>query len=282
MQLMDADVETASGSFGRLVAILDVFAGIAPNGTPRGDRAPLGVSEVSRALGLSKGTISRYLRRLESAGILQRLPDRRYVLGSRVYEWGQAAAPGTDIRHWARPVMEHLATEFGETVSLLVREGEEAVCIDQVDGLFTIRLSASVGRHLSLHAGSSPRVLLAFAPEDVREQFLLRGVYPRYAPGTMTDAVTLRCAIEEARRDGYVLSQDELDEGAVGISAPIQDATGRVRAAIGTAGPESRLVGARRAAVIAGVLEAAAMVSRALGHRPIHDERHEPWQPGIG
>lgn len=270
---MEADRHTGEGSLERLAAILDAFAGIGRGDGQRAEVGPLGVSDVSRALGLSKGTVSRYLRRLEGAGILQRLPDRRYVLGSRLYEWGQAAAPGSDVRRWARPVMEHLATEFGETVSLFVREGNEAICIDQVDGLFSIRLSAAVGRRLSLHAGSSPRLLLAFAPEEVREAVLSRGVYPAYAPATITDATTLRRAIEETRRLDYALSQDELDEGAVGIAAPIRDPAGRVRAAIGAAGPASRFEGARREAVVAAVCAAAATVSRAIGYRARSDER---------
>jgi DNA-binding IclR family transcriptional regulator len=270
---MVADVDLTGGSLERLVAILDAFAGIGRTDARSSEATPIGVSELSRDLGLSKGTVSRYLRRLEEAGVLQRLPDRRYLLGSRVYAWGQAAAPGSDVRRWAHPVMEDLAQEFGETVSLfvLLAGHGEAVCIDQVDGLFPIRLSAAVGRHLPLHAGASPRLLLAFAPEADREAFLARGRYPALAPATITDAATLRRALQETRRIGHVESEGESDEGAVGIAAPIRDAAGNVRAAISVAGPATRIEGARREAIVAGVRTGAMAVSSALGFRASPD-----------
>ncbi len=271
---MTSNAGLADGSLERLVAILDAFAGIRYSGSQKTDPASVGVADLSRALGLSKGTVSRYLRRLEQAGVLQRLPDRRYVLGSRVYDWGQAAAPGSDVRRWAHPVMEQLASEFGETVSLFVPIAErgEAVCIDQVDGLFPIRLNAAVGRYLPLHVGASPRLLLAFAPVEEREAFLARGSFPTLATATITEAATLRPLLEETRRVGYVLSQNESDEGAVGAAAPIRDAGGVVRAALSVAGPATRIEGSRRNAIVSGVQEGAAIVSRALGYRTSHEK----------
>jgi IclR family KDG regulon transcriptional repressor len=267
-----ADTELAGGSLERLVAILDACAGFHHGSPHTSDLNPVGVADLSRVLGLSKGTVSRYLRRLEEAGVLQRLPDRRYVLGSRVYDWGQAATPGSDVRPWARPVMAQLAAAFGETVSLfvLLPKRGEAVCVDQVDGRYPIRLSAAVGRHLPLHVGASPRLLLAFAPDEVRAAFLARSSYPALASASITDAAVLRRALADTRRLGYVLSQDESNEGAVGVAAPIRDAAGTARAALSVAGPAGRIADARRDEIIAGVVRAADAVSHALGYRPSH------------
>ena len=265
--MMQADV--AEGSLERLVAILDAFAGVNRRGAEHPAPAPLGVADLSRALGLSKGTVSRYLRRLEDAGVLQRLPDRRYVLGSRVHEWGQAAALGGDVRSWARPEMEALVARFGETVSLFVRDGDQAVCIDQVDGRFPIRLSAAVGRHLSLYAGGSPRLLLAFAADAEREAFLARAPFPALTPATMTDAPSLRRAAEQIRNDGYAFSRGEIDAGAVCVAAPIRDASGTVRASLSLAGPATRMEGDQEDTLIAALRAAASRVSYALGYREI-------------
>jgi DNA-binding IclR family transcriptional regulator len=263
-----AETEWGNGSLERFVAILDAFAGLRAPDEPGAGPAPIGVVELSRSLGISKGTISRYLRRLEEAGVLQRLPDRRYVLGNRVYAWGQAATPGSDVKRWTHDAMKQLAVEFGETVSLFVLQDGEAVCIDQVDGLYPIRLSAAVGRHLPLHVGASPRLLLAFAPDPQREAFLARETFPALAPATITGAPGLRCAIAETRRLGYVVSESESDEGAVGVASPIRDATSAVRASLSIAGPASRFVGNRREAIIARLLDVTATISRSLGYRP--------------
>jgi DNA-binding IclR family transcriptional regulator len=263
--LMDA--RGADGALERLASILDLFAMVTMGRGQELGPATLGVTEVSRSLGLPKGTVSRQLSRLETVGILQRLPDRRYTLGARVHAWAQAAAPGSAIKVWARPVMEQLAREFGETVSLFIREGVEAVCIDQIDGSFPLRLTAAVGRRMALHAGSSPRALLAYAPAEIQHNVLARDSYPAITAETITDPVRLRQAIAETQRLGYTLSQNELDEGAIGISAPIRDATGLAIAAIGLAGPAVRFQGERRTAIIRALSQATRTVSMSLGYQ---------------
>lgn len=261
------DESLSPHAFGRLVAILDVFAKSPTDaeGTGVGTRS-LGVSEVSRALGLAKGTVSRYLYRMATAGILERLPDGRYALSTRVFHWGEAARPAVDVRVRARPEMMALAESFGETVSLFVLEGGTAVCIEQVDGRRPVRLSAAVGRSLPLHTGASPRLLLAHAPDEVQEAFLAAASFPRLTPHTITEAAELRRANEEARRLGYVVSESECDEDAVGVAAPIWDGAKRVCASLSIAGPATRFVGERRDAIVGEVQTAAGRISRALGY----------------
>lgn len=262
------EMDAIAGSLERVVAILDLFAGMRFRGDIPAGQVSLGVTDVSRQLHLPKGTVSRYLSRMEEVGILQRLPDRRYVLGNRVYDWGQAASPGQDVRPWARPAMEALVREHGEMASLMVRDGDEAVCIDQVEGRLPIRLYAVRGRRLSLYTGASPRLLLAFAPEEEREEYISRCAFAKITPQTIGDPEQLRSALADIQQRGYAVSQGEMDEGVVSFAAPIRNASGRVVAAMSTAGPETRLEGTRREAIIAGLLAATAQASAAIGYRP--------------
>jgi DNA-binding IclR family transcriptional regulator len=224
-----------------------------------------GVAEVSTTLGLSKGTVSRYLLRLESAGLLVRLPDRKYTLSPRVYHWGQAAKPGADIQTQARPIMEGLANRFGEPVSLFVLASGVAVCIDQVDGLHPVRLNASIGRQLPLHTGASPRLLLAYAPTDIQEAVLAEEPFPRMGPATLTTGEELRVELARTRERGYVVSVGESNEGVIGIAAPVLDASGQVVAALSIAGLETRLRSPLREECLSSVRSAANEVSEALG-----------------
>lgn len=258
-------------SLERYAAILDVLSGLRGPVSKRarhyGHRT-YGVAEVSNALGLSKGTVSRYLRRLESVGILIRMPDRKYTLSPRVYHWGQAAKPGADVQREARPLMEGLATKFGEPVSLFVLASGMAVCIDQVDGIHPVRLNASVGRQLPLYTGASPRLLLAYASIDVQEAVLEEAPFPRWAPATLTTGEELRDELRRTRERGYVVSVGESNEGVIGIAAPIRDASGQVVAALSVAGLETRLSGPRRDECLSSVRTAADDVSSALGFLP--------------
>ena len=255
----------------RYAAILDVFAGLRgdlPASADEQGHVAYGVTDIANALGISRGTISRYLRRLEAADLLVRRPDRRYVLSTRVYHWGQAAKPGGNIQATAKPVMEELGERFGEPVSLFVLEDGVAVCIDQVDGIHPVRLNASVGRQLPLHTGASPRLLLAFASAALQEHVLASAPFPALTPATIQDAATLRRALEEARKQGIVVSVGESNEGVVGIAAPIRDARGEVIAALSVAGLETRLEGQTRLDCVDAVRSAAANISSAMGYIP--------------
>lgn len=278
------DNEGQSGaSLERYVAILDLFAGLGrdPNSDvallhPGGD---FGVADISNAMGISKGTISRYLRRMESAGILTRRPDRRYTLSSRVFYWGQAAKPRGDIQVSARPVMEQLAVRFGEPVSLFVQDSGVAVCIDQVEGMHPVRLNAAIGRQLPLHSGSSPRLLLAFASAELQERVLASAPFPELARSTITSAGALKAELAATRERGYVLSISESNDDVVGIAAPIRDATNQVVAALSIAGPADRIVDKRREECLAGVRGAAATISESLGYLPLVNAHSDPASP---
>lgn len=256
----------SGGPLGRYVAIIDVIAGLQPPHTVQQiGMTSFGVTEISRALDLPKATASRHLHRLELAGLLERLPDRRYRLAARIYHWGRAAAPAADIRATVRPFMENLAERFGEPVSLFVLESDGAVCIDQVDGGHPIRLNAVVGRRLPLHTGSSPRLLLAFASLEQQDSVLAQAPYPALTPSTITDAARLRQALVDARHDGFVVSNGESNDGVVGIAVPIRDHSGQVRAALSIAGPGNRLEGANLSAILTRLTHEAGQISQALG-----------------
>lgn len=268
---MDDETLAAGNNLERYIAILDVFAGLhgsisKDNPHSHEGNLALGVADVSTEVGISKGTVSRYLRRLEAVGVLTRLPDKRFHLSPRVFFWGQAARPKTNVQAVAHPIMEELAAKFGEPVSLFVLADGKAVCIDQVDGNQPVRLNALVGRQLPLNSGSSPRLLLAYASEELQESVLNSAPHPKLTPKSLSTADEIRSALEQTRASGYVVSISESNEGVVGIAAPIRDSDGQVVAALSVAGPETRLHGEWREACLEGVTQATEQISRLLGY----------------
>lgn len=266
MELSVSDESSIGHGLDRYVAIMDVFAGIRSSGLPsNGGTNAYGVTDLSRAVGVTKGTMSRYLRRMEEVGILTRLSDRRFALSTRVYHWGQAAAPSSDLRLVVNPVLRELVNRFGETASLFVLQSNAAVCIDQVDGIHPVRLNAAIGRQLPVHTGASPRLLLAFTSEEQQRAVLAQAPFAALTPHTIVDSDSLERALVQAREDGYVVSIGESNEDAIGMAAPIRDARGQVIAALSIAGPMNRLEGERLDEALAAVRRAAAQVSERLG-----------------
>jgi IclR family KDG regulon transcriptional repressor len=171
------------------------------------------------------------------------------------------------------PILGALGKATGENVYLRVRDGmeSETVCIYQTDP--TIRMYSEVGKRGPLHAGSS-RILLAFAPEAVQTQLLAQRLN-RYTPATRIDPTWIAADLQRIRTRGYLITSDEVVAGAVGIAAPVRDATGTVVAVLYISAPSMRMRPPRPRNLLPQVIDAASKLSQALGASV------KPAQPGL-
>ena len=228
-----------------------------------------GVTDIASRLGLTKSIVFRILQTLEARGFASRDPDRAtWSLGYRLTVLGERAGHTKGLYQAARPVMRLLRDRTNETVNLVVRDGEQSLVVATHEGRHLMRLFAQTGRYGPLHAGGSSVVLLAFAPEEIREA-VLSGPLTSYTAHTMTDPDQLRQRLERIRNRGWHIAQSDLDEGAFSVSAPIRGADDNVVAAISIAGPIARFDEDRRDDYLSAVEDAARDVSRRLGLGPM-------------
>ncbi len=247
-----------------LVAAVERALGILENvdGSLRGT----GVSELSRRLGLGKSTVHRLCATLEHRGYLVRDPHTgRYRLSLRLFQIGSAALSELDLPRRALPALEALAAAVEETVHLAVLDGDEIVFIAKVDSPHPLRLYSQVGRRSPAHCTALGKVLLAHAAPEVRSRILARPLR-RYTATTITDPAMLERTLEDVRRRGYAVDDQEFEEGIRCVAAPVRDYTGRVVAALSVSAPAARLPRARFPALAEHVIAAAGQVSHALGH----------------
>jgi DNA-binding IclR family transcriptional regulator len=211
-----------------LARALRVLAVVIARGDARAD-------ELAREVGLPVSTVYRYLRDLREAGFVA---DRhgRYRPGERIAASTRGRPSRTELRRLARPTLERLAAESGETALILVRNGSHALCLDQVESHHAMRMAFRVGQILPLYAGAASRVLLAYAPPDVREAVLAE--LGPITPAT-PDAGSLAHRLESIRTTGIVTSRSELVPGAIAISAPVLSDR-ECLCAIAVAGPDRR------------------------------------------
>lgn len=220
----------------RLVEILNSFSLQQPEWS---------LGELSAHLGIPKSTLHRFLLALEAHGIVLHNPrNRRWRLGYRLLVWGHLASAHNGLRLIARPIMEELAAETGETILLTVYDNLGVLCIEKVDSAHAVRLTMEVGSRRPPHAGASSKILMAYLPETEIEAIIERGL-PKLCTNTITDPDELRTELARIRRQGYAISKEETDIGAWGVATPIWDQYGEVIAAIGIAGPLFRLTGER-------------------------------------
>jgi IclR family acetate operon transcriptional repressor len=207
------------------------------------DSDELGVSELATRTGLVPSTAHRLLGTLVSRGYAAQSPTTgRYLLGDKLLELTAGLKDRLEqLRHAARPHLEAIMEQTGETTNLVVLEGRNAVYIESVTGTRSVRLFTEIGQAIPAHTSGSGKALLAWrAAEDV--DALLGGEpLPASTPHTLTTLEALHADLEQIHRRGYATDHEEHEIGVACVATPILDAAGTPLAAISISGPTPRM-----------------------------------------
>ncbi len=225
-----------------------------------------GVSEMADELDIHKSTAFRLLSTLEQRGLVEQDADtQKYRLGLGVLRLAGSVRSSFDLVRAARPVCDRLSVETDETVNVAILEENMVVNIHQVNHS-TSRVGVDwLGSHTDLHCTSSGKVFMAHLPEHVADE-LLPDRLERYTDSTITDRDVLAEQLELVRRDGYSMTFEELEEGLNAVSAPVWGVDGQLVASVSVSGPSYRVHGAAQKRAAHLTRDAAAEISRRLGH----------------
>src|SRR5699024_3109428 len=176
-----------------------------------------------------------YLKKIEYSE-----QDIRYRLGMKLLQFGTIVSERLEVQRIALPYMKKLCDEINEIVHVAILDGKNAVYIEKVESLLAIRLYTKVGRSLSMHIGSGPKLLFTFMPDAKREEMLAEIQLNHLTKNTITSKTYLREELEAIRKRGYSESYGEQNVDTTGVSFPIKDFTGEVVAALTVSGPSNR------------------------------------------
>jgi DNA-binding IclR family transcriptional regulator len=253
--------DTGLQSVSRALDLLEAFITEGPE---------IGLSDLSTFLKMNKATVHRLLVTLEGRGYIQRSAgSRKYGLGVRLFELGAEFQNQLDIRRAASPELTSMVEETGQAGFLCVRDGDSALCLERVEGRHYVRIFAlRLGERQPLHCGAAPRALLAgFSDADIVAYSERTGL-PKLTPKTIT---TVQRLIEDARctrRQGYVVSNEDVSAGIGAVGAPVYDYTGDVIASISLSGIAATYT-PERIIELAGAVDASARrISRQMGYSP--------------
>jgi DNA-binding IclR family transcriptional regulator len=203
-------------------------------------------------------TTYRLLRSLEALDLVE--PGSQpgsYRLGWKLMRLGAAVVERLDERQAALPVMERIHERVGETVFLLVRRGQSAVCIERLEGLRVQSLALRLGGSLPLHVGAGPRALLAWEPESE---------WDAHASAAEISREDLVRELTATRKRGFAISDEDVTPGIASLGAPILDYTGGVRAALSIGGMKSLVLGDEREEFVRLLVDGARDISKTLGY----------------
>src|SRR5438067_2045751 len=203
----------------------------------------LTLSDLARALNMSKGSIHGLLKTLESSGAIDRVADRRCVLGPRICELAQTYIQRAGLRHFTLPAMHRLATSTGETVCLgrIEQNGVRIIeCVVDEGQQAGLQIAARRGMRIPLLAGACGAIALSTWPLAQRENYLRTHPLPRFTEHSITDPQQLLARVEEIARTGISIDHGEYLEGVNAVATPLYGSGGTLAALLWIVGFASR------------------------------------------
>ncbi|KNX36023.1 IclR family transcriptional regulator [Luteipulveratus halotolerans] len=179
------------------------------------------LSQLATETDLPLPTIHRLVRTLVDLGYVRQEASRQYILGPRLIRLGETSS--RMLGRWARPQMERLAHDLGESVNLALLDGDQVVYVGQVmASRNSMRMFTEVGRRALPHSTGVGKALMAQMPEADVHALLARTGMPAATPHTLTDEPTLLAELATIRERGYALDEGEQEVGVrcVAVAVP--------------------------------------------------------------
>jgi IclR family acetate operon transcriptional repressor len=201
------------------------------------------LTDACKYLGVAHSTAHRLLAMLAHHGFVQQEPvTRAYIAGPALVEVGLAVVGSLNVREQARPAMEELAAETGETVHLGALEGTQVRYVDGLESERALRVVARTGTLAPAHCTSLGKALLAqMTDEQVAELYPTSAEpFPARTERSITTQAKLLKEVARSRARGYAANSGETEEDVGSVAVAFHDFAGRP-AAIAVAAPTSRL-----------------------------------------
>ncbi len=232
------------------------------------DNGEMGLMELSTALGLHKSTVHRLLMSLIYMGYArQDEATQKYMLSYKIVNMAGKVLESMDIVQVARPYMDSLSEQSGETVHLVQREGSNILYIYKAEArVGTIRMVSRVGMVHPMYCSGVGKAIMAELSWREVEQIWSESRIERKTEHTITDLETLKGVLEEVRRNGYALDDEENEQGVRCIAACLRDYHKEVRYAFSISGPTSRMTRERVQELAVDVRRVQRELSRELGY----------------
>jgi DNA-binding IclR family transcriptional regulator len=223
-----------------------------------------GVRELAAHAGLAPSVVHRVLHDMDALGLVSSGARKgQFRVGPELARLAVLVSDRLDVRRMARPALEEAARLIDETVILALYSPtrQQFWAVDAAEPEHPIRyIWESLRGWSDLHLGASGLGILAFLPEPDRERVI----------GTRPDVERhrLRERLAETRARGYAATHGDRFPGAVGVAAPVRDASGTIVGDIIAGWPDNRTSADKERLVAQAVIAAATTLSKDLGYRP--------------
>jgi IclR family KDG regulon transcriptional repressor len=234
-----------------------------------GTHAELGNNEIAKMLKMDPGTAAGLIYTLKLNNYLDQNPDnRKYRLGLKLAERAAVLLDQIDLRKIATPYLEELRQWSGESINLAIRDHNEVVYIERLFGHHSLGIRSELGKRASLHSTALGKAILANMNPEETQAILTGYEFIPITPKTITNLKEFMEELEQVRKTGFAIDEQENELGGRCLAGPIFNNDGIPVAAISISVPVQRLPREKITEYGTKIKEAALGISRSLGYLP--------------
>ncbi len=225
------------------------------------------LADIAERTGLPKTTAHRLLSTLTQRGFVERTPWNGYTIGRKVIALGLAAGERDTLVDAARPTLHRLVETCSETVQLgVLAGGDQLIFIERIEPENkAVRIGRMPSPLAKLHTSAMGKAILAASTDEFITAYLQKTLN-RYTDKTITDKDVFLEELQEVRRRGFAISNEEHYEGVFAVGAAVTNHEHKPIAAVSIAAPAHRVHGGRQKLMEAEIVKAAATISQIAGH----------------
>jgi Transcriptional regulator len=206
------------------------------------ERPYLNLTEIAKATQLTKSKAFRLVSTLEFLGYLEHNSDARcYRPSLKVLQLGFTALNSMELAQIAQPYLKSLSEKIGKTTNMAIRDGVDVIYVvrNAIPQITDINLQ--LGSRVPVYCTSMGKAQLIDLSREELLDLLGEGPYLKQGPNTITSLEALEAELNQVRKNGYAINDEELASGLYSVAAPIRNSHGKVIAAINIAFVGGRL-----------------------------------------
>jgi DNA-binding IclR family transcriptional regulator len=229
------------------------------------------VAELSKVSGYPRATVYRTVAALTAERLLAEHPQTGVlVLGPRLIQLASRSWGRSEMRLAAVEDLKRLRDVTGETVHLAVPNGAHMVYIEKLESPSAVQMNSRIGTNVSMHSTAVGKAYLAMLADDARQAALdsLPQPFARYTANTPADMASLKRQLQETRRRGWAVDEEENEAGIYCFGAPIFGRDGQPVAAISVSTLRFRQKADPEAAYVAPLLEVCRAITQRIAQTP--------------
>jgi IclR family transcriptional regulator, KDG regulon repressor len=218
------DEGPGDGTVGKALDVLDMVAMAG---------RPVRFTELLSQSPYPKATLYRFLQTLTNQGMLAYDPDRQaYALGVRLVRLAHDAWAQSSLAPIARPWIDTLSGEVGETIHLAQMDQAQVLYVDKRNATRAVEMFSQAGKVGPAYCTGVGKAMLAFLPPGEQDRAIERQSFHRFTPNTICTSIALLAELQVIRKRGYAFDNEEHEPGIICIALPILTQTGRVMGAL--------------------------------------------------